>query len=294
MKNPLRIYEDFKSGNCSKSFVYWYHKLMNLALVRYEWKNLPKEIEPIFVEKTLFYNSIGAFVVDDETGIPCFFNTNLTGNIDIYDFPEIRQTYASNGYWEDYGKHNSVLVMDNPTMFPMAVTAMMYAERLDNLWRTIDVNIYAQRTPVVLASTQETRLSYKVLSEKYKSYVPIIEVSDTLDLEKFKAISLEAPYVADKLQDQIRYTIAQFLTDCGYNNNAQQKKERLVSSETEGNNGEIEAGRNIGLISRKRCADQCNKLFGWNIDVVFRSDLLDEFSAQLRTETLSTLEEKRQ
>lgn len=292
MRHPLRLYEDFKSENCSKSFMYWYYKLMNLAIVRYEWKNLPPEIEPIFVERSLFYNSIGAFLVDDETGTPCFFNTNLTGNIDIYDFPEIRQVYASNGYWQDYGKENSVIVRDNPTMFPMCITTAMYAERLENLWNTIDLNIFAQRTPVVLASTQETRLSYKVLSEKYKSFVPIIEVADTLDLDKFKAINLNAPYVADKLQDQIRYTIAQYLTDCGYNNNAQQKKERLVSSETQGNNGEIEGSRNVGLISRKRCAEQCNKLFGWNVDVVFRSDLLDEFSAHLRTQTLGNLQEE--
>lgn len=272
--------------------MYWYYKLMNLAIVRYEWKNLPAEIEPIFVERSLFYNSIGAFLVDDETGTPCFFNTNLTGNIDIYDFPEIRQMYASNGYWQDYGKENSVIVRDNPTMFPMCIATAMYAERLDNLWKTIDINIFAQRTPVVLASTQETRLSYEILSEKYASYVPIIKVNDTLDLDKFKAINLNAPYVSDKLQDQIRYTIAQYLTDCGYNNNAQQKKERLVSSETQGNNGEIEGSRNVGLISRKRCADQCNKLFGWNIDVVFRSDLLDEFSAQLRTQTPGNLQEE--
>lgn len=288
-KHPLRIYEKFNNCQPEDTTLYWFYKLMNLALVRFEWRGLPPQIEPIFVEKSLFYNSIGAFLIDDETGTPCFFNTNLTGNIDIYDFPEIRQVYASNGYWEDYGKENSVLVMDNPTMYPLCLTTMMYAERLNNLWRTIDVNIYAQRTPVVLAATQETRLSMAILSEEYKSYVPVIKVADTLDLDKFKAISLGAPYVADKLQDQIRYTLAQFLTDLGYNNNAQQKKERLVSSETQGNNGEIEGSRNVGLISRRRCAEQCNKLFGWNVEVVFRSDLLDEFNSELRDFTLSDM-----
>lgn len=292
MGHPLRLYENKIKACQDDSTIYWFYKLMNLALVRFEWKGLPPEIEPIFVEKSLFYNSIGAFVVDDVTGIPCFFNTNLTGDIDIYDFPEIRQTYASNGYWEYYGKDNSVIVMDNPTMFPLCTTTWMYAERLNNLWRTIDMNIFAQRTPVVLACTQETRLSYDILSKKYESYVPIIKVADTLDLDKFKAINLDAPYVADKLQDQIRFTLAQYLTDLGYNNNSQQKKERLVSAETQGNNGEIEGSRNVGLISRRRCAKQCNKMFGWDVDVVFRSDLLDEFSAELRQDTLRNLSEQ--
>lgn len=292
MKHPLRLYENFKCVGQGDTTLYWYYKLMNLAIVRYEWKNLPPQIEPMFIEQSLFYNSIGAFVVDDVTNIPAFFNVNLTGNIDIYDFPEERQAYASNGYWEMYGKDNSVIVRDNPTMFPLCWTTMLYAQRLNNLWRTIDLNVYCQRTPTVIACTQDTRLSYEILSKKYESYVPVIKVADTMDLDKFKALSLGAPYVADKLQDQIRYTLAQYLTDLGYNNNAQQKKERLVSSETEGNNGEIEASRNVGLVSRKRCAKQCNKLFGWNVDVVFRSDLLDEFSAELRQNTLSNLSEQ--
>lgn len=287
MKHPLRLYENFKCVGQGDTTLYWYYKLMNLAIVRYEWKNLPPQIEPMFIEQSLFYNSIGAFVVDDVTKIPAFFNVNLTGNIDIYDFPEERQAYASNGYWEMYGKDNSVIVRDNPTMFPLCWTTMLYAQRLNNLWRTIDLNVYCQRTPTVIACTQDTRLSYEILSKKYESYVPVIKVADTLDLDKFKALSLDAPYVADKLQDQIRYTLAQYLTDLGYNNNAQQKKERLVSSETEGNNGEIEASRNVGLISRRRCAEQCNKLFGWNLEVVFRSDLLDEFNETIQNQAMN-------
>lgn len=287
MKHPLRLYENFKCVGQGDTTLYWYYKLMNLAIVRYEWKNLPPQIEPMFIEQSLFYNSIGAFVVDDVTKIPAFFNVNLTGNIDIYDFPEERQAYASNGYWEMYGKDNSVIVRDNPTMFPLCWTTMLYAQRLNNLWRTIDLNVYCQRTPTVIACTQDTRLSYEILSKKYESYVPVIKVADTMDLDKFKALSLDAPYVADKLQDQIRYTLAQYLTDLGYNNNAQQKKERLVSSETEGNNGEIEASRNVGLISRRRCAEQCNKLFGWNLEVVFRSDLLDEFNETLQNQAMN-------
>lgn len=287
MKHPLRLYENFKCVGQGDTTLYWYYKLMNLAIVRYEWKNLPPQIEPMFIEQSLFYNSIGAFVVDDVTNIPAFFNVNLTGNIDIYDFPEERQAYASNGYWEMYGKDNSVIVRDNPTMFPLCWTTMLYAQRLNNLWRTIDLNVYCQRTPTVIACTQDTRLSYEILSKKYESYVPVIKVADTMDLDKFKALSLGAPYVADKLQDQIRYTLAQYLTDLGYNNNAQQKKERLVSSETEGNNGEIEASRNVGLISRRRCAEQCNKLFGWNLEVVFRSDLLDEFNETIQNQAMN-------
>lgn len=287
MSHPLRLYENFKCVGQGDTILYWYYKLMNLAIVRYEWKNLPPQIEPMFIEQSLFYNSIGAFVVDDVTKIPAFFNVNLTGNIDIYDFPEERQAYASNGYWETYGKDNSVIVRDNPTMFPLCWTTMLYAQRLNNLWRTIDLNVYCQRTPTVIACTQDTRLSYDILSKKYESYVPVIKVADTMDLDKFKALSLDAPYVADKLQDQIRYTLAQYLTDLGYNNNAQQKKERLVSSETEGNNGEIEASRNVGLISRRRCAEQCNKLFGWNLEVVFRSDLLDEFNETIQNQAMN-------
>lgn len=288
VKNPLRIYEKF--NNCQgSSFVYWYYKLKNLALVRYEWENLPKEIEPVFVEETLFYNSMGLFIRDDQTGIPAFMNVNLSGEMDVYNFPIDRMAYASNGYLEWFGKENSVLVRDNPAMFPVCYTARIYAERLANLWRTIDLNVFAQRTPVVMATTQGNRLSYKLFGEMYENYVPVIEVSDALDLDKIKSFKLDAPYVADKLQDQIRVTIGQYLTDLGYNNSAIEKKERLVADETKSNNGEVEAGRNIGLILRKRACEACNELFGWNMNVRFRSDILDDFNEEMQDATLKDI-----
>ena len=287
-KNPFRIYEDFRQRP-GDAFAYWFYKLKNLAISRYEWVNLPKEIEPVFVEETLFYNPMGIFIVDDITGIPAFMNVNLSGEMDVYDFPIDRMAYASNGYLEWFGKENSVLVRDNPAMFPTCYSTRIYAERLNNLWRTIDLNVFAQRTPVVMGTTQDNRLSYKIFGEKYENYIPVIEVSDALDLDKIKAFKLDAPYVADKLQDQIRVTISQYLTDLGYNSNGIEKRERLVSKETESNNGEIEAGRNIGLMLRKRACNACNELFGWNMDVRFRSELLDEFNESLQQATLDNI-----
>ena len=67
--------------------------------------------------------------------------------------------------------------------------------------------------------------------------------------------------------------MSQMLTDLGYESNPMTKRERLISGETQGNNGETEANRNIGLQLRKRACEQCNNLFGWDCDVEFNTEL---------------------
>ena len=192
MKHPLRMFEDYKENRemiAPSSFSFWYHYLKNLAVVRFEWVNLPKEIEPIFIEETLFYAGMGAFVQDEVLNVPAFLNVNLTGEIDIYNFPEDRQVYAANGLWAYCNKENSVIVLDNPAMFPTAYTTRLYAARLDNLWRTIDLNVFAQRTPAAISAATGTELSYQTLANEYKNFIPLIKTRDTLDLDKMKVLN---------------------------------------------------------------------------------------------------------
>lgn len=138
---------------------------------------------------------------------------------------------------------------------------------------TKDINIFAQRTPVVLVSSSEQRLTFQTLGEQYANYVPILKVSDNVDLDRIKALNIGAPYIVDKLEEEIRAVKSSLLTSLGYESNPIEKRERLVVGETQGNNGETEANRNVGLDLRRRCANAMNELWGLNVDVRFNSKL---------------------
>lgn len=274
MKNPYRRFEPKISQNGIDHITwYFYNQIMNLFINRFEWSDLPKEIEPYYIERVLFFDGLGAFIYDDVVSMYAFTKLNLSGTYDIYNIPTDRWAYANNGYMKEYGKNNSVIVWDSATAYPYANTALLYAEEMANVWRTRSLNMFAQRTPVALASSDEERVTYQVLGDEYCNYVPIIKVSDTLNLKGLQAISLNAPYVVDKLEDEISVLWGRVLTDLGYESNPAEKRERLIADEVAGNNGQAEANRNIGLGTRRRAADAFNNLFGTNVSVRFRSDL---------------------
>lgn len=279
MKNPYRVYEpkikpEKDKTVCNDAFeFYFFNQIMNLFINRYEWINLPEEIEPFYIERVLFFDGMGGFIFDDVVNMYAYTKLNLSGLYDIYNIPADRWAYANNGYLKEYGKGNSVIVWDSPTAYPYCNTAIMYAQEMANVWRTRNINMFAQRTPTAIASSDEEKLSYQVLGSEYANYVPVIHISDTLNLKNLQAISLNAPYVVDKLEDEITVLWSRVLTDLGYESNPSEKRERLISDEVAGNNGQAEAFRNIGLSLRKRAINACNKLFGWNADVKFRSYL---------------------
>lgn len=275
-KNPYRIFEpDLKKSENGRDYItfYFFNQIMNLFINRFKWEGLPPEIEPFYIERVLFFDGLGSFIYDDVVNMFAFTKVNLSGTYDIYNIPTDRWAYANNGYLKEYGKTNSVIVWDSATAYPYCNSAMMYAEEMANVWRTRSINMFAQRTPVALASSDDEKVSYQVLGDEYANYVPIIKISDTLNLKNLQAISLSAPYVVDKLEDELTVLWSRVLTDLGYESNPSEKRERLISEEVAGNNGQTEAFRNIGLSLRQRAITACNKLFGWNASVTFRSEL---------------------
>ena len=59
----------------------------------------------------------------------------------------------------------------------------------------------------------------------------------------------------------------------GIDNINQDKKERMVASETLGNLGNVEAQRNVMLNSRRQAVDKINAMFGTNIEVDYKQNI---------------------
>ena len=272
MRHPLRKFEVYNKFNENKIFFMFFNNIYNLFISRFEWKNLPKEIPGYMIEEFLFWRGSCLFLYDDVAESYAVMRTALTGDIDIYDTPNDRQAYAPN-YVEEYYKDNSVVVWNNPVKTGFCVEAEVFAESLENAWRTKNLNMFSQRNPVVIASSQDEKLSFEILGKNYENYVPIWRIKDSLDLEKIKVLNLNSPYVVDKIEFEIREIMSRVLTMLGYNNNPVEKKERLVSDEISGNNGEIEANRLAALCMRKRACEAINSIFGLNVDVEFRSEI---------------------
>ena len=267
----------------NRTYLQYYNRLTELAISMFEWKNLPPSVDVRFLELTLFSEGKALFFEDKllaENGERGLFalQCSAIGQLDIYRIPKMRQAFASNGYSNNFTEKDSVLIFNNYLHSNSLIDIEMFARRLYEIERTIDVNVKQQKTPLIIQCTENQRLIMKNLMMQYEGNEPFIFGDKNLDLSGIKVFPTVAPYVADKLNTLKREIFNEALTYLGISNVNIQKKERLLSDEVTRNMGSIEAQKFTRLNARKEACEKINKMFGLDIDVEYRDDIkmLDE------------------
>ena len=267
----------------NRTYLQYYNRLLELAINMYEWKNLPNTVDERFLELTLFSDGMAVFFRDDILGELCL-QCMIGGELDVYRIPIDRTAYATNGYQMRLNNQNSVIIFNNYTHTNSMLDVEMYARRLYEIERTIDVNVKAQKTPIIVRATENQRLTMKNLYMQYDGNEPFIFGDNNLDMDAIKVLPTNAPYVADKLNILKRQIWNEALTYLGIENSNTEKKERLVSDEVNSNLGGVAAQRFCRLNARRKAADQINKMFGLNIEVDFREEVKEMFRNDNDTE----------
>lgn len=255
----------------NRTYLQYYNRLLELAINMYEWKNLPPSIDERFLELTLFSDGMAVYFRDEILGDLCL-QCMIGGNLDVYRIPIRRTAYATNGYQAELDNTNSVIIFNNYTHTNSMLDVEMYARRLYEIERTIDVNVKAQKTPLVIRATENQRLTLKNMYMQYDGNEPFIFGDKNLDMDGIKVLKTDAPYVADKLNILKRQIWNEALTYLGIENSNTEKKERLVSDEVTTNLGGVEAQRFCRLNARRQAAKTINEMFGLNISVDFRQE----------------------
>jgi hypothetical protein len=165
-----------------------------------------------------------------------------------------------------------VIIFNNYTRTNGQLDIEMYARRLYEIERTIDVNVKSQKTPTMILCPENQRLTMENLFKKYEGNIPFIFGDNKLDLNGIKPLKIDAPFVSDKLQILKRQIWNEALTYLGIDNANTEKKERLVTDEVTSNLGGVQAQRYTRLNSRRDAAAKINAMFGLNIEVDFRGD----------------------
>lgn len=264
------FFEDSASLN-NRTYLQYIEHLTELSVSMFEYVNLPDSVDWRFLEMTLFNKGQALWFKDEVMGnIVTMFASN--GPFNIYRIPINRHAFAVNGYQNDLDDSNSVIIYNNLIRTNSVLDVKMYARRLYNLDRAIDVNANAQKTPVLIVCDQEQRLTMLNLYKEFDGNAPVVFGDKALDLSALKVLKTDAPYVADKLFELKNQTWNEALTRLGINNVAFQKKERMVSDEVIRSQGGTIASRYSRLEARRQAIDEINKMFGLNIEVNYRED----------------------
>ena len=264
--------EFWESGAMNNvTFKHYYNRLTELSISMFEWKNLPPSIDVRFLETVLHSKGVAVFFKDEVLG-ELALPVALGGQFDVYRYPKERRAYASNGYQMSLDEKNSVLIYNNYLRTNSISDIEMFAKRLYNLDRAIDVNANAQKTPVLIKCDEAQRLTMKNLYMQYEGNTPFIFGDKALNSQAFQVLKTDAPYVADKLYQLKTQIWNEALTYLGISNINVQKKERLITDEVTRNQGGTIASRYSRLESRREAVAKINAMFGLNIEVNYRED----------------------
>lgn len=257
-KRDRMFWESAQLNNAT--YQQYYNRLTELSTVMFEWKNLPDSVDPRFLELTLFSHGKAVFFKDDELGylaLPVATN----GKWNVYNIPTGRRAYASNGYNMPLNENNSVIIFNNYTHTNSKLDVEMFSRRLYNMDRAIDININAQKTPVLIQCSEQQRLTMLNLYQKYEGNEPFIFGDTNLDLKGFQVLKTDAPFVADKIRQEKIQTWNEALTYLGISNTNVTKKERLISDEVIRSQGGTIASRYSRLEMRRQACRDIAKIF---------------------------------
>ena len=258
----------------NRTYGEYLERLTEFSISMFEWKNLPDTVDPRFLELCLFTDGQVVFFNDPDLGYLTLQNA-CNGGFNVYRIPVKRRAYAVNGYQKDLSDKDSVIIFNNYLHTNSQLDAAMFARRLSDLDRSIDVNAKAQKTPILIKCDETQRLTMQNLYMQYDGNMPFIFADKSLNTNQLQAIKTDAPYVADKLYQLKTQIWNEALTYLGISNINVQKKERLITDEVNRNQGGTIASRYSRLEMRKQACEQINAMFGLNISVEYRDDFLN-------------------
>ncbi len=259
--------QDKQASN--SAFSDYYMRLKALACTMFKWEGLPDTVNEQFLENTLFLTGRAVFFNSDTFGYMAL-KASLEGK-NFYDLPQNVRPLTPIKSFDAIPYEECVLIRNTIDMFPTFITTYRYAKMLYDIDQTIDVNIKAQKTPILIQTTFSQKRTAEAVYQKYNGNTPVIYGSNEFDPNSFRVLKTDAPFVSSQLQDIKTARYNEYLSFLGIGI-ADEKRERRVENEVNQFDRQANALANIGLMARSEAAERINKLFGLNVSVHLSTD----------------------
>lgn len=207
--------------------------------------------------QVMFFKENGVFIVLPSYGV---------GRYDIYNEP-INYNVIGNNYNRTIDRDDGVIIRNNATASNDFDDLVLFAERINEVEQTMDINLNAQKTPFVVLCDEKERLTFKNIMNQVHKFKYAIFGSKKLSLNSIDVLQTKSDFLLDKLQDHKNSLMNELLTFLGINNNNTDKKERLLVDEVNANNEFILVNIEHMYEERKLACDLINEKFGLNITV---------------------------
>ena len=259
------------------TYIDYLNRLRLIATSLFTWDNLDKYAgfgASRFLEQSLYDNGRACFLLDEDYGYLAL-KVNPSDTLNVYELPT-RVNAWSIGYNKNYDFDEVVYIMNNDLQLPTADTIRLMAYRLYDTERTIDINLQAQKTPILIEGDTKTILTLKNVYMQYSGNTPFIFGNKSYELSnKLNVLKTDAPYLIDKLENHKHNIWNEALTYLGIDNANTDKKERLITDEVESNNDLINYYLNCFYKTRKKACEDIKEKYGLDITIKLNKDVLD-------------------
>ena len=274
MNDLILSFKNYEKQLNDLTFTDYYNRLSLLARVVFKWENLPNNIDEKWIEQFLYSEGKCMFFKHSELGL-MVASCNDNGSLNPYNEPTdlipVIPNHTNSTLKSYENGSECVLIRNNDDMLPTSRTIKLYAYKLAELDRTIDVNIKAQKTPILIKCTDKQRVTLTNVYRQYQNNMPVIFGTKDLELSEIGVLNTSAPVVFPELEVQKHSVWNECMSFLGINNANQDKRERLVDDEVQANDEQIQMFAHIMLKSRERACEEINRIFNTDIKVSFRS-----------------------
>lgn len=252
--------------------------LSEMCMNRYHWTGLPEEIDPRFLEMTLFSQGLSVFFWDEEFSRYFALRGAGFGTPNMYNNPTEFIVYGNTMVNKTMKSDLCVPIWNNYLRTGDTDIVSVYACRLAEIDTTTEIDLIHMRVPVLLTADTNERKSvmdaYKQLAEGNPMIAEVSSVTGMGTLQdKIGSIStgINKDYLPNVMEAKVK-TWNEALTLLGIMNVNSSKKERMVVEEASGSSGQVLAMRAVNLQARKYACEWINAKYGLSVDVTWNLD----------------------
>lgn len=247
--------------------------MTEMALNRFDWTGLPKSIDPRFLELTLFRYGLSVFYLEKNFGKFLALQGTPNGITNWEENPTSFHVIGNLMLAKTISRDNCVPIWSNYLRSPDLDIVQVYANRLANMDRTIEINSKNARRPRVAFTNENQALSMSNINRQIDEGAHVV----TLSSEQYADNSIPLatadlgvdPDILEKMHIVRTREWGEAMGLLGFDFANQDKKERLVASEVDANNSQVDAIRMVNLNARRQACEQINDKYGLDVWVDF-------------------------
>ena len=262
-----------------------FNRVTNIALSRFKWEGLPKTCKPEILEETLYFYGKAVFFHDPDIG---FVHTpvDLPGPYNIYYESVVREAYSFNDFHRTLKADDSVLIKANMTMTPDYVTTWNYTPKIADGIRAIDVHMQTLKRPFFVTCQEKEKNSVsRILNDIADNQIAVVG-KKLMDNSIQVNPTCSDSHLAD-MWGTVKNYYNQLYSSLGIKNSFVSKKERVITSEAEGEEISIRHVLESELYCRQEAAAKISEMTGSEVKVtanqleVFTDEIMQMYSAKI-------------